>query len=87
MEAYQLELEPGWDRFMKKFDSTIQERIWKKVWKLALEGKSRHLKHGLDYFVSEVGGYRIVFDEIDDRKVKKIYFVGTHKQYENWIST
>lgn len=42
----------------------------------------RHLKFGLDYFVAEIGQYRIIFKEQENSR--DIYFVGNHKQYEEW---
>jgi len=38
--------------------------------------------HGVDYFVEKVGQYRICHKSFENRKVRRFYFVGDHKQYE-----
>jgi hypothetical protein len=34
--------------------------------------------------VEEVGQYRICYKSFEDRKVRRFYFVGDHKEYERW---
>jgi mRNA-degrading endonuclease RelE of RelBE toxin-antitoxin system len=63
-------------------DKTQKERFGKKISKLQELIKTRHLKHGLPFFVVEVGQYRICFEQ--QQNLRKIRFVGTHKQYEDW---
>jgi len=50
------------------------------------ESKPRRL-HRSNYLVEEVGQYRI--DYILDNKnlIKKIHFIGNHKQYEKWFKS
>ena len=72
---------------LSKLDKSIQIRILKKI--LQLEGEdltSRHLKHGLPFFVEEVGGNRIIFETDERNKTKTILFLGDHKQYQKWYS-
>jgi len=49
--------------------------------KQPLLGRGLHSSH---YHVEEVGGYRIAYKLDAERRVKKIEFVGDHKQYEEW---
>jgi mRNA-degrading endonuclease RelE of RelBE toxin-antitoxin system len=86
MAEYSLAFAEGWDENLKKFDKTVQFRLMKKMAQLRGELKSRHLKHGVPFFVEEVSGYRIAFKIIEEERTKRIEFVGTHKQYEKWYS-
>ena len=63
----------------------MQEHILKKIQKLMQPLVHRHLKHGVPYFVEEVGGNMILFQIDGNEKTKTIRFVGDHKQYEKWI--
>jgi len=87
MAAHLLEFEKGWDEHFRKFDASVRERIWKKVLQLEQPLPHRHLKHGLPFFVEEVGGYRIVFEVYEKEMTKRIHFIGNHKQYEAWYSS
>lgn len=39
------------------------------------------------FYVEEVGQYRIAYIKDEKKRVKKIHFVGTHKQYERWYTS
>jgi len=82
---YSLEFEEGWDGYFKKLDKGMRERVWKKIQQLKGSVPSRHLKKGLDFHVSEIGQYRLCFKINEKAKVKTIYFVGDHKEYEKWL--
>lgn len=45
----------------------------------------RHLKFGRVENVEEFGQYRIAYVTDEEEKVKVVYFVGTHKEYERWL--
>ena len=77
------EFDPGWKGFFERLPEEMKVPIVKKMKKI-LEGiPGRHLKHGLDYFVAEVGQYRICYKALENSR--KFYFVGDHKEYEKWI--
>lgn len=82
---YELDFAPQWDRFFVKFDKKLKERIWKKIIQIEQGLKSRHLMYGADYFVEEVGQYRICYKSFEDTSKRVIYFVGDHKEYKKWI--
>ncbi len=63
-------------------DKGQKEKLGKKIAQLQELVKVRHLRHGLPFSVVEVGQYRICFEESEN--IRKIRFVGTHKQYEKW---
>jgi len=84
MEEYSLEFDEKWDEYFSKLDKEMQRRAWQKIQQLKRPLSSRHLKQGLRLFVAELGQYRIAYAVFEDRKVKKFYFVGTHKEYERW---
>ena len=83
---YTLDFVDDWDIYFKSFDKSVQEKITKKILQLKQPHSSRHMKHGAPFFVEEVGGYRIVFIINEKEMMKRIEFVGTHKQYERWYS-
>lgn len=85
MDAYALEFDEGWDAYFKRLDKGMRGRVWKKVQQLKQAPASRHLKQGPDFFIAEIGQYRIAYRVFEPRKVKRIYFVGDHKEYEKWL--
>ncbi|OIO25009.1 hypothetical protein AUJ14_05210 [Candidatus Micrarchaeota archaeon CG1_02_55_22] len=87
MDSFEINFEPGWDKYFAKLDHPVQERILKKIMQLQSGIQSRHLKHGLSFFVEEIGGYRIAFKSDDTAKKRKVYFAGSHKDYEKWYKS
>ncbi|MCX6773846.1 MAG: hypothetical protein NTY68_02495 [Candidatus Micrarchaeota archaeon] len=71
----------------EKLDKDIQIRISKKITQIGEGLPGRHLKHGLDFFVEEVGQYRICYKSFEDIGIRWVYFVGNHKEYEKWINS
>ncbi len=84
---FELRFVPSWDKHYSSLDKSIKIRILKKLDQLKAKEKSRHLGLGLPFFVEEVGQYRIVFKQDDVAKIKEIYFIGDHKQYQDWYSS
>jgi len=84
---FELKFVANWDVHFCKFDKPTKLRILKTIEKLKTKESSRHLKHGLPFFVEESGQYRIGFIQDDASYVREIYFVGDHKQYKKWYST
>lgn len=83
---YSAEFHEDWKSRFEKLDNSVKIRIVKKI-KQILDGlPGRHLEHGAEYFVEEVGQYRICYKSFDGAKVRKFYFVGDHKEYEKWYS-
>ena len=56
----------GWDCHYSKLDNSEKQRIAKKIKKLNELESTRHLKHGVPFFVVEAGQYRICFEENED---------------------
>ena len=81
-----MEFHPGWDRHFKDFDRSVQKRILVKLEQMKQPLQARGL-HESRFRIEEAGGYRIAFIQDDENRVKRIHFVGTHKQYESWYST
>jgi mRNA-degrading endonuclease RelE of RelBE toxin-antitoxin system len=84
--TYELKYASGWDKHFKDFDAAVKQRILKKLEQLKTKEKSRHLEHGMPYFIEEVGGYRIAFQTDLSSRTKTIYFIGNHGQYKRWYS-
>lgn len=85
LRLYRLDFNPGWDRYFKDFDKSVQHRILAKLEQMKQPLPARGL-HASRYRVEEVGGYRIAFIQDDQDRTKRIHFVGNHKQYEKWYS-
>jgi len=85
LKPYRLKFKPDWDRNFKDFDKAIQQKILAKLEHMKQPLQARGL-HSSRFRVEEVGGYRIAFIQDDGIRVKRIHFVGNHKQYEKWYS-
>ncbi|MFH0973376.1 MAG: hypothetical protein V1817_01135 [Candidatus Micrarchaeota archaeon] len=81
LASYRVEFKPGWDRYFKDFDKSVQKRIIKKLEQMKRPLQARGL-HASRFRVEETGGYRIAFIQDDVNRVKRIHFVGSHPQYE-----
>ncbi|NYZ76763.1 hypothetical protein H0O02_00415 [Candidatus Micrarchaeota archaeon] len=82
---YGIEFDSAWDRYFEKLAPDIQKRIWKKILRIKDGLPGRHLHYGIDYFVEEVGQYRVCYKSFEVKKVRRLYFVGDHKEYEKWM--
>ena len=72
------------EKELAKIDKSERQPILKKLAQLQNDDPARHLKKGLPFFVAEAGQYRICFN-VDDKKMeKRVYFIGSHKDYEKW---
>ncbi len=65
-------------------DGPAKEMIWKKIQKQKEETQARHLRHGIEFYVLEIGQYRVGLKINEKEKTKEIRFAGNHKQYEKW---
>lgn len=83
LTPWKLEFQPGWDIHFAKLDKAIQQQILRKFGQMKQPLQARGL-HSSNYLVEEAGQYRIAFIQDDGSRVKKIHFVGNHKQYEKW---
>jgi mRNA-degrading endonuclease RelE of RelBE toxin-antitoxin system len=65
-------------------DHSVRKLILKKIARMKTEPAGKHLRHGLPYFIAEVGQYRIAYEVDEAEKKKIIQFVGDHKEYAEW---
>ncbi len=83
-----VEFHSHWEKYFCILSEEIKIRVIKKIKYLSEHPKSqRHLKFGLQYFVSELGQYRITYKIFESENKIMFYFVGTHKEYEKWYSS
>lgn len=87
MPDYTLIFKPDWDKHYSKMDKSVQTIIWKKIQQQKNETKTRHLKHGVEFYVVETGQHRIAIKINEKENTKTIHFVGNHKQYEKWFKS
>jgi mRNA-degrading endonuclease RelE of RelBE toxin-antitoxin system len=81
---YKAEFDEEWPGHFQRLDNEMKERTAKKIRKILACPQKRHLKNGANFFVSQIGQYRIVYRIFEvDNKVR-FYFVGDHKEYEKW---
>ncbi|MCX6777513.1 MAG: type II toxin-antitoxin system HigB family toxin [Candidatus Micrarchaeota archaeon] len=85
MGDYALEFAHGWEAYFEKLDKSMRDRVWKKIQQLKKIESARHLRQGSDFYVSEIGQYRLCYKIDEKRRVKTIHFVGDHKEYEKWV--
>jgi len=84
--SWKLVFVPDWDRYFKKFDKSEQKRILKKLDQMKQPLIARGL-HSSPYQVEETGQYRIALKIDEENRLKKIHFIGNHKQYEKWYKS
>lgn len=82
---YSSEFDPIWKDRFASLSEDMKERVVKKIRPILNGLPGRHLHFGVDFFVEEVGQYRICYRSFEDRKIRRFYFVGDHKEYEKWI--
>ncbi len=63
-------------------DNSVRERIKKRLQKLEINHDVRTLIGRPDVWVSEIGDYRIYYLIDAAAKIKTVFFVGDHKEYE-----
>lgn len=81
---YASEFDEDWVLHFDRLDNSVKIKIAKKVNNILGYPYKRHLKKSAKFFVTEVSQYRIVYSVFEDDKKVRFYFVGKHKDYENW---
>ncbi len=71
---------------LKKMERAQLISFGKHIDKIADNPPGRHMKHGLPYFVSEVGQGRIVYRAVNDTIFVLRCFT-SHKDYEKWYKS
>jgi mRNA-degrading endonuclease RelE of RelBE toxin-antitoxin system len=80
---YDGEFDQDWLRHFQSLDGEIKDRVAKKIKRILGHPQKRHLK-GASFFVDEIGQYRIVYRVFEENRKVRFYFVGKHKEYEEW---
>jgi mRNA-degrading endonuclease RelE of RelBE toxin-antitoxin system len=80
---YDIIFADNWERYFSALDNSIKRKILHKIEQMKEKPPGRHLRFGADFFVEEMGQYRILYAV--DGNLKVIYFAGTHKDYEKYI--
>ncbi len=63
-------------------DKSAQERIRKRLEKLKINHDVRTLKAWSEVWASEIGDYRALYLIDAASKIKTVFFIGDHKEYE-----
>lgn len=80
---YKAEFDEEWLRYFQRLDNEMKKRTARKIGKILAHPQKRHLRK-VDFFVSEIGQYRIIYRIFEANNRVRFYFVGTHKEYEKW---
>ncbi|QQR92233.1 MAG: type II toxin-antitoxin system RelE/ParE family toxin [Candidatus Iainarchaeum archaeon] len=80
---YIAEFDESWEEHFNQLDDVMKERVTKKIGKILEFPEKRHLRK-LDYFVDEVGPYRIIYRIFKSKNIVYFYLVLDHKAYEKW---
>ena len=84
--SYQIRIsEDAYLRF-KRLDKSIKSKIIKAIEDLKVKDSGKRLKGYSSFIVKKVGQYRIVYVVDNKNKIKIIYFIGDHKEYEKWYT-
>ena len=83
---YVARFESEWFPRFEGLEKTLKARALKKIQKILVAPHKRHMLNGARFFVGELGQYRIVYRVFDELMEVRFYFIGTHKEYENWYS-
>jgi mRNA-degrading endonuclease RelE of RelBE toxin-antitoxin system len=86
---YTLEYDQDWEKYFETLPPDIQKRFLKRVPKyktFPILG-FRHEKYGLQFFVDEIGQYRVCFTSDETSKIRRFYFIGDHKNYDKFLRT
>lgn len=85
MSGYGIEFHEDWYGYFSRLDKAVKKRVVKKILQLQGDIPARHLKQGSLFYVSEIGQYRLCYTIDEKKKLKVVYFVGDHKEYEKWL--
>lgn len=86
MSYYTLKFSPEARKQFDKLDKSIKTLCDKKLQQLKEKDKKRrHLKFGENYYVDEVGQYKIIYEIEEEKIIILILFIGKHKQYETYL--
>lgn len=84
INIYNADYDEDWSKYFNPLEKEIKERVTKKIKKILEFPEKRHLKKGVNFFVAEVGQYRLLYRIFDENKEVRFYFIGNHKQYVKW---
>ncbi len=57
---YQATFDEDWPNYFNTLENSLKERVAKKIQKILEAPEKRHLKQRVNFFIGEVGQYRIV---------------------------
>jgi hypothetical protein len=84
---YSLKFDVDWPSYFDKVPGEVQKRFRKRLGKYESfpTASFRHSRHGVGYFIDEMGQYRVCFVSEENEKIRTFYFIGDHKEYEKFI--
>jgi len=85
--SYTVKLHPQVDKFLRKSDNELSERIRNKL-RLLIEEPFNNLEHyeGKDYYKLRIGDYRALIDVDTSRKITFVRYIDHRKRIYKRIS-
>ncbi len=80
---YRSNFDESWPSYFNSLENSFKERVAKKIKNILAFPQKRHFK-GANFFVAEIGQYRLIYRIFEEIKEVRFYFVGDHKEYEKW---
>lgn len=82
---YSARFQDDYKEGFEKLEETVKERARRKIIRILNSPYKRHLKHGVDFFVDEIGQYRLTYKIFELQAEIHFYFIGNHKEYDAWL--
>jgi len=67
---------------LNKLDKAVHERVKKRLEALSTLRPARTLKKHGDVWILEIGDYRALYLIDESAKIRKVFFIADHKEYE-----
>ena len=75
------------EKELEKIDNTLNKMFGKHIEKIALKETSRHLQHGVPFFVENVTKQARIVYYIEKETILIMHCFATHKEYEKWYKS
>ena len=75
------------EKELEKIPNPLNKQFGKHIEKIASNETSRHLKHGLQYFIENVTKQARIVYYFDEKTIYVMHCFKNHKEYERWYKS
>lgn len=75
------------EKELEKIVNPLNKRFGKHIEKISSNETSRHLEHGLPYFVENVTKQARIIYCLEEETIYVMHCFATHKEYERWFKS